>query len=245
MTHVDRCGAPPAGEELRAIRPEGRFSIALSARPPPAVRDERSGQASPTERHDAIVGLAQAVFARGGELVVPADPDTAPLLAAVALGYASPPPLTVVETEGEEPILRSVLTPYMARDAVSYVGRRADPDVGWPRNPKAMGNRRHPVTPLLVERSRNLRGAVFVSPTPESEAEIHMLVGMGTVQVAVLTATASDEELAERWRHYDPVPRLLARDGRGRRRERERWPHRPPVVPYAFVMQELIRRWTS
>jgi hypothetical protein len=135
--NLDRCAVAPPREHFRPIEPHEAFRVLLSAWPPQAPwrhaerEDPRAELASATERYDAIVGLARAVFALGAQLVVPADPDIVPLVASVALDYAPLPaserreqvaaPLKVVETVRLEPQLRAALSPFMALDAVRYM----------------------------------------------------------------------------------------------------------------------------
>ena len=261
---ADRCAVPPPREHFRPIEPHGAFRVLLSARAPEPSRtrapgeDRRADEASATERHDAIVGLARAVFAVGAELVVPADPDTVPLVASVALDYAPLPaserrervasPLTVVETARLEPQLRAVLSPFMALDAVRYVDANGDPvepDPEWARELEESEHLRHPVTVDLVERFAP-RGAVLVSPGPEAEEEIDLLHELG-MRVAVIAATTRDRSSADRWRHLDPTAELLRPERRGRWSEREgaRDEERRPVVPYAYLMQRMIDAWAG
>jgi hypothetical protein len=249
----------PHHARLRAIEPHRAFTVLLSAWPPGPERRERPGQATATERHDAIVGIARAVFALGAELVVPADPDTAPVVAAVALDYATPPaaergepapsPLSLMETERPEPELRAMMTPYIALGGVRYLdpdGEVVAPDPVWAtRRLESLEHVRHAVTDGLVEAMRP-RVAVFVSATASAERDMSVLDAHG-VPIAVLSSTVDDPVLAERWSSSDPTEYLLREGRRGRWTERaageDPFGAAPSRLPYGYIVQRLILDW--
>lgn len=242
--------------EFRAIEPHRGFTVLLAAWPPPQTRDRRPGVASPSLRQEAIVSLARAVFAVGGQLVMMGDADVAPVVAAVALDYATAPsaersarpvtPLVVVESGGEDPSLRALMWPYVLHDAVEYVDANREPVAAEQRFPETSLRqaRRHPLPPWVVERFEP-RGAVFIGADAQASAEIEGLQSRG-VRVAVLTATVLDDGRAETWADLDPA-REFARGRSDRWSERDERPRNGSgeVVPFPFVMQRLVAEWTG
>jgi hypothetical protein len=242
-------------DAYRPVETHGNFSILLAAWPPPEHYDRRPGLVSPSLRHEAIVSVARAVFAAGGELVVTGDADVTPVIAAVALDYAPQPlaerrehprsPLAVVESGGFDPTLRALMNPYIHHDAVLYLDADREPverDRRW-LGGELHEHRRHPLTRWVIERF-DPRGAIVVSPDREALGEIEMLREFD-VPVAVLASTVADQQLAEQFRELDPTERLIG-DVRY-----DRWSERAPelrerpheMVPYAFVVQRLIHEW--
>jgi hypothetical protein len=250
----------PHHERLRAREPRHSFAVLLSAWPPERERRRRAGIASATQRHDAIIGISRAVFALGGALVVPADPDTALVIAAVAFDYAPlptaerrdalPAPLTVMETERDEKHLRALMTPYIALGAVQYFDRERRPIGPQPEwatlDLRSIEHVRHSVTGDLLGMFP-LSGAIFISAAPDAEREMDLLKER-RVPIAVLSSTVDDPALADRWSAYDPSREMLRADRSDRWSEREprRERRRRPVerVPYAFVVQRLILQWS-
>ena len=253
--------------------PQRPFSVLFAVWAPSTREVPRRSAPSPALRHEAIVSAARAVFALGGELVVPADPDVAPLLAAIALDFTASPtaegdrrprrPLTVVETGGPDPFIRSRLAPYAARGAVRYVLPLDDEviiadDRHLPRGLR----RRHAVTPELLAEHR-LVGAIFISPHRDADVEMRLLQEHG-VEVAVLMDTIDREDLAqsrrgperpdaespdslwEQWSLRDPTLDILGDVGGDRWTEHEgqRRDRRSAVTPYAYIVQALIASWT-
>jgi hypothetical protein len=160
---------------------------------------------------DAIVSLARATFAAGGEIISAVDAGTNLVLAAVALDYMPQRAaevhddgrrrlVTAVETAGVDEELRQVLAPYQERGVVQLFGpdgERIEPDPEWSRHelrpPEAPA---HPVTQQLVERWRP-HLAVFVAPDRASERAMAMLSELN-VPFNVIGPTAADRAVAER-----------------------------------------------
>lgn len=243
-------------DRFRAIEPHRGFAVLMAASPPPQIRDRRPGAASPSLRQEAIVSLARAVFAVGGQLVMMGDPDVAPIVAAVALDYAAAPsaersarpvtPLVVVESDGDDPSLRALMGPYVLRDAVEYVG--SDGELVAPEGRLSETNlrqaRRHPLSPWVIERFE-LRGAVFIGADAEASGDIEELRSRG-VRVAVLTATVLDGDRAEAWADLDPARDFVeARLDRWSERDDRPRGSSEDVVPYPFVMQRLVAEWAG
>jgi hypothetical protein len=245
----------------RAFRPRpphGGFSIALAVWSPPEEAELQRHTTSPAMRHEAIVSAARAVFALGGELVVAADPNVVPLIAAVALDYAPAPsaermeaprtPLTVLETAWHDDTLRTLLAPYAAHDAVTYLGpdgERVEFGRDWASRSIGTQGARQPLL-LRGVRAQRTRGAIFVSAPAEAEREIDAFEKSG-IPVAVLLSTVADRDLAGRWRHLDPTERLVGDLRRDRWSERADEPRgrSPDVMPFAFTLQRIVGEWVE
>lgn len=249
---------------FRAIEPHDAFTILLVVPSPKPGYDRGprefgdrpgSGVASPTERFEAVAGVARAAFAPGGRIVMPGDRGMSPIVAAIALDYASLPaaerwvepssPLTVVDTEWPDMTLAALLAPYVMRGAVRHVGPDDEPvrlESGWEeRELEPSPQRRQPVAPGLIERWAPA-GAVFVSPDEKAEREMTLLEERGIPAVAIAHA---DPESADRWRHRDSVRGMMS-ERRRRWLERdvgERPRRRADVEPYAYLAQRLIGEW--
>jgi hypothetical protein len=236
------------------------LTVLLVADPPPSHR--RPDAESPAGRHEAIVALARAVFAEGGQLAVPADADIALVVGTVALDYAAPPVaerrgqarpshLTVMETGGFEHATRVLLAPLAVRGALRYLDSEGD-EVGLDlteveaEEPGLEEVRRHRVTRRMVEVTRPTM-AVVLSPQRPAIRDLDVLrelqVRPFVFQDSVLEA---DLELEPELRGMeDPTQRLLDQA------PGERWsrPRRPddvrPVPPYPYLMQRLVAEWTG
>lgn len=245
----------------RSLRPRpGRsaFTVLLVADPPPPHR--RPGAESPAGRHEAIVALARAVFAEGGQLVVPADADIALVVGTVALDYAAPPVaerrvetgpshLTVMEGGGFERATRVLLAPLAVRGALRYLDAegaevRLDLSEVEAEQPGLEEVRRHRVTSRMVEVTHPTV-AVLLSPQRPAMQDVTVLRDF-QVEVLVFHDSVLEADLEPELRDTEDPTQRLMRQAPGERWSRPRGPDDVrPVPPYPYLMQRLVAEWTG
>lgn len=252
----------------RSIAPDGRRSdvtvLLVTDLPPAATRDmpqvqRRETVEPPVARHEALVALARAAFARGVRIAVPVDAEDSILLATIALEYTAPPvaerrskpapaPLMVMETVAPMPAARALLAPFLARDAVEYLNQDGLP-IGLgsdrPDTPvEPTHGRRQPVTDQLV-RATHPRVALFISPSGAAREDVQAirstgtpmaLMGSSVIEPGIDNIFAEDEDVAA------GVTSSLRR---GRRSAASPDHEEVAMTPYPYLMQRLLAEWTA
>jgi hypothetical protein len=184
---------------------------------------------------DAIVDIARAVFARGGDLALPADDEVAPLVALVAAEYAAPAraeaerppaPLRVFFTGGDDEEVQRLLRPLTERGAAQVEPPGPEPLARSERG-------RHRVDSWMIERTHPV-GAIVFGGAPESAEDAAVLVTSGIDTAVIGPAVLPGLELGD-------VLEQGAWDAAADLPYREERRDRPPPLP--FVVQTVVERW--
>ncbi|HUY52612.1 MAG TPA: hypothetical protein VMV92_44070 [Streptosporangiaceae bacterium] len=242
----------------RAFQPG--LIVLLAADPPPP--DGRGGAEPPAARHEALVALARAVFAVGGQIVLPADADIALVIGTVALDYAQPPvaerraeatpsPLIVMETGAVQHSARALLAPLASRGALSYVdagGAAVLLDPGAPSGRELPehdeeGSRQR-VTHGMVQAMRPT-AAVLISPGRSALLDLGILREHDVPTVIFRDGILEEGIAMEFGGTEDPMQRLLPEASEGRWSRSLREPEPGQSRPYAYLMQRLVAEWTG
>lgn len=236
------------------------WTVLLVADPPTTPGDQAGDfprdrePDSPMLVREALISLARAVFAAGGQLVLPADGEVASLIGTVALGYIelppaeSPPregepvpPVTVMETRpGQGSQLSSLLAPLSIRGGLQITdvdGRVIPPrPAESPEEPTFEPIPRHPITERMLDQAQPSL-AVFLNPRPAALEE-RILLRDRDIRVAVFTGSIQDPSGLPQFAADDPTARLL--DGE----PDSPWSAAPEDSrarpPYAYLMQRLV-----
>lgn len=219
----------------RHDRPQaGKPPIVLSVRFPD--EDDDVPPAQMQEIEEALLSLTRAALAQGRQLVLPADPVAAPVVAQTAAEYADdlgmeaievPPPLVHVLTEGRDDHLVEALS------ALDHVGLARFPDL---RQERRMRDR---LTVEMLAEFHPAAGVVFGGAS-ESLDDLKVLTAREIPQYVVGTALAGP--LAERREFLgnDITEDWLVETDWGAA-EADVVPGEWSV-PYPYVMQRLVER---